>query len=290
MILFFMLAYLNGRFVPTDDAKVSVFDHGFLYGDGVYETMRSYGGKIFLLGRHLSRLKQSAEAISLPLPLPLEKIGEALQESLTVNKLREAYLRIQISRGPGEIGLDPALCPAPTLVILVKPFKDYPSALYENGVNVAIVGTRRNHPLSLNPAIKSTNFLNNILAKIESLKAGAYEGIMLNWKGYVAEGTISNIFAVRREVLFTPGLETGILDGITRDLVLRLAKQNKITVKEKLLRPRDLAKADECFITNTTVEIMPVTSIDGNAVASGTPGPVTNKLLNAYRNEVQRHV
>ena len=290
MILFFMLAYLNGRFVPTDDAKVSVFDHGFLYGDGVYETMRSYGGKIFLLGRHLSRLKQSADAISLPLPLPLEKIGEALQESLTVNKLREAYLRIQISRGPGEIGLDPALCPAPTLVILVKPFKDYPSALYENGVNVAIVGTRRNHPLSLNPAIKSTNFLNNILAKIESLKAGAYEGIMLNWKGYVAEGTISNIFAVRREVLFTPGLETGILDGITRDLVLRLAKQNKITVKEKLLRPRDLAKADECFITNTTVEIMPVTSIDGNAVASGTPGPVTNKLLNAYRNEVQRHV
>jgi branched-chain amino acid aminotransferase len=285
-----MLAYLNGRFVPTDEATVPVLDHGFLYGDGVYETMRSYGGKIFLLGRHLSRLKQSAEAISLPLPLPIEKIGEALQESLTVNKLREAYLRIQISRGPGEIGLDPALCPAPTLVILVKPFKDYPPALYENGVNVAIVGTRRNHPLALNPAIKSTNFLNNILAKIESLRTGAYEGIMLNWKGYVAEGTISNIFAVRKQVLVTPSLDTGILDGITRDLVLHLAKQNKITIKEKLLRPRELAKADECFITNTTVEIMPVTSIDGNAVGGGTPGPVTRKLLEAYRNEVQRHV
>jgi branched-chain amino acid aminotransferase len=285
-----MLAYLNGRFVPTDEATVPVLDHGFLYGDGVYETMRSYGGKIFLLGRHLSRLKQSAEAISLPLPLPPEKIGEALQESLTVNKLREAYLRIQISRGPGEIGLDPALCPAPTLVILVKPFKDYPPALYENGVNVAIVGTRRNHPLALNPAIKSTNFLNNILAKIESLRTGAYEGIMLNWKGYVAEGTISNIFAVRKQVLVTPSLDTGILDGITRDLVLHLAKQNKITIKEKLLRPRELAKADECFITNTTVEIMPVTSIDGNAVGGGTPGPVTRKLLEAYRNEVQRHV
>jgi branched-chain amino acid aminotransferase len=285
-----MLAYLNGRFVPTDEATVSVFDHGFLYGDGVYETMRSYGGKIFLLGRHLARLKQSADAIALPLPLPLEKIGEALQESLTVNKLREAYLRIQISRGPGEIGLDPALCPAPTLVILVKPFKDYPPALYESGVNVAITATRRNHPLSLDPAIKSTNFLNNILAKIESLKAGAYEGIMLNWKGYVAEGTISNIFAVKKQALLTPSLDTGILDGITRDLVLHLAKQNKISVREKLLRPGDLAKADECFITNTTVEIMPVTSIDGKPVGTGAPGPVTKKLLNAYRNEVQRHV
>jgi branched-chain amino acid aminotransferase len=290
MILFFMLAYLNGRFVPTDEAKVSVFDHGFLYGDGVYETMRSYGGKIFLLGRHLSRLKQSADAVSLPLPLPLEKIGEALQESLTVNKLREAYLRIQISRGPGEIGLDPALCPAPTLVILVKPFKDYPPALYENGVNVAVVGTRRNHPLALNPAIKSTNFLNNILAKIESLKVGAYEGIMLNWKGYVAEGTISNIFAVRKQVLVTPSLDTGILDGITRDLVLFLAKKSKVSVREELLRSRDLAKADECFITNTTVEIMPVTSIDGKPVGTGSPGPITRNLLSAYRNEVQRNV
>ncbi|MHB8844848.1 MAG: branched-chain-amino-acid transaminase [Nitrospirota bacterium] len=285
-----MLAYLNGHFVPTDEATVSVLDHGYLYGDGVYETMRSYGGKIFLLSRHLARLKQSAEAIALALPLPLEKIGEALQEALTVNKLREAYLRIQISRGPGEIGLDPALCPAPTMVILVKPFKDYPPALYEKGVKVAVVNTRRNHPLSLNPAIKSTNFLNNILAKIESLKAGAYEGIMLNWKGYVAEGTISNIFAVRKQTLYTPSLETGILDGITRDLVIRLAKLNKIEVDEKLLRPRELAKADECFITNTTVEIMPVTSIDGNAVGSGSPGPITKKLLTAYRNEVQRNV
>lgn len=285
-----MLAYLNGHFVPTDEATVSVLDHGYLYGDGVYETMRSYNGKIFLLSRHLSRLRQSAEAIALTLPLPLEKIGEALQEALTVNKLREAYLRIQISRGPGEIGLDPALCPAPTMVILVKPFKDYPPELYEKGVKIAITATRRNHPLSLNPAIKSTNFLNNILAKIESLNAGAYEGIMLNWKGYVAEGTISNIFAVRRQTLYTPSLETGILDGITRDLVIRLAKLNKIEVEEKLLRPRELARADECFITNTTVEIMPVTSIDGTAVGSGAPGAVTKKLLNAYRNEVQRNV
>src|SRR5512137_1925827 len=187
MLVFPMLVYLNGHFVPRDEAQVSVFDHGYLYGDGIYETMRAYGCKIFLLRSHLSRLKRSADAVALALPLPLEKIGDALNESLTVNKLREAYLRIQISRGPGEIGLDPALCPAPTMVIAVKPFKDYPPELYTNGVAVAVVKTRRNHPLAQDPAIKSTNFLNNIMAKIESLQAGAYEGIMLNWKGYVAE-------------------------------------------------------------------------------------------------------
>jgi branched-chain amino acid aminotransferase len=285
-----MLAYVNGHFVPRDEARVSVYDHGYLYGDGIYETMRAYGGNIFLLNRHLSRLKLSADAISLNLPLPLEKIGSALIESLTVNKLREAYIRIQISRGPGEIGLDPALCPAPTMVILVKHFKDYPAELYENGVAVAVVKTRRNHPLAQDPAIKSTNFLNNILAKIESLKAGAYEGIMLNWKGYVAEGTISNIFTVKKGVLHTPHLDTGILEGITRDLVLLLAKRNKVRVQESLMRTSDLYRADECFITNTTIEVMPVTSVDGNKVGSGMPGPVTKTLISAYRNEVQRHV
>jgi branched-chain amino acid aminotransferase len=285
-----MLAYLNGRFVAKEDAMVSVYDHGFLYGDGIYETMRAYGGKIFLLNRHLSRLKLSADAISLPLPLQLEKIGSALIESLTVNKLREAYVRIQISRGTGEIGLDPALCPAPTMVILVKPFKDYPAELYRNGVAVAVVKTRRNHPLAQDPAIKSTNFLNNILAKMESLKAGAYEGIMLNWKGYVAEGTISNIFSVKKGVLHTPHLDTGILEGITRDLVLYLANKNKIKVQQALMRPGDLYRADECFITNTTIEVMPVTSVDGKMVGSGMPGPVTAKLMNAYRSEVRSHV
>jgi len=285
-----MLVYLNGHFVPRDEAQVSVFDHGYLYGDGIYETMRAYGGRIFLLRSHLSRLKRSAEAIALALPLPLEKIGEALVESLTVNKLHEAYIRIQISRGAGEIGLDPALCAAPTMVILVKPFKDYPAELYENGVAVTIVKTRRNHPLALDPSIKSTNFLNNILAKIESLRAGAYEGIMLNWKGYVAEGTISNLFLVRKGVLRTPSLETGILEGITRELVLSLARRQQVPVEETLLRPRDMLKADECFITNTTLEIMPVTTVDGKPVGPGVPGPVTKKLLNAYRNEVQRHV
>jgi len=290
MLLFPMLAYVNGKFLSRDDATISVFDHGFLYGDGVYETMRAYRGKIFFLSKHLARLKQSADAISLALPFSLDKIGEALNEALRVNKLNEAYLRLQISRGTGEIGLDPALCPAPTMVILTKPFKDYPPELYANGVTVAIVKTRRNHPLALDPAIKATNFLNNILAKIESLKTGAYEGIMLNWEGYVAEGTISNLFTVKKGVLHTPALETGILEGITRDLVLHLARKEKIPTQEKLMRPKDLADADECFITNTTVEVLPVTAVDNHPVGTGKPGPITERLMQAYRKEVSHHV
>ncbi len=282
-----MLVYLNGHFVAKEQAKVSVFDHGFLYGDGIYETMRAYEGKLFLLNKHLARLKHSADAISLKLPLSPGKTGDALNESLRVNNLREAYVRLHISRGPGDIGLDPALCTAPTMVIIAKPFHDYPVAYYERGVSVTIVKTRRNHPLALPPSIKGTNFLNNILAKIEAIKACAYEGIMLNWEGYVAEGTISNIFMVKRGVLHTPHLDSGILKGVTRDLVLRLARRKKIPVKETMLRPKDLLSADEIFITNTTIEIMPVTTMDKKLIGKGAPGPVTAALHQAYRKEVR---
>ena len=285
-----MLVYVNGHFVPKEAASVSVFDHGFLYGDGIYETLRAYNGKIFLLSKHLGRLKHSAEAISLRLPLSLDKIGEALRETLNVNKLTDAYVRIHLSRGPGEIGLDPALCHAPTMIIVTQPFKDSPPAFYENGVAVAVVTTRRNHPLAISPVIKSTNFLNNILAKIESLKSGAYEGIMLNWEGYVAEGTISNIFTVKHGVLCTPHLDTGILEGVTRDLVLHLARKDRIPTKEIRLKPLDLTSADECFITNTTVEVLPVTRVDGNVIGNGRPGPVTALLREAYQREVARDV
>ena len=285
-----MLVYLDGRFVAREQAQVSVFDHGFLYGDGIYETMRAYEGKLFLLKKHLGRLKLSANAISLKLPLPLDKIGNALNESLRVNKLREAYVRLHISRGPGEIGLDPALCVAPTMVIVTKPFHDYPTACYERGVSGAIVKTRRNHPLALPPSIKGTNFLNNILAKIEAIKAGAYEGIMLNWEGYVAEGTISNIFMVKKGVLHTPGLDTGILEGVTRDFVLRIAKRKKIPVKEAMLRPKDLMTSDECFITNTTMEIMPVAIIDKKKIGKGIPGPITVALHRVYQEEVRAYL
>jgi branched-chain amino acid aminotransferase len=282
-----MLVYLDGRFVAKEQARVSVFDHGFLYGDGIYETMRAYGGKLFLLKKHLARLKHSADAISLKLPMRLDKIGDALNESVSINKLQEAYVRLHLSRGPGEIGLDPALCVAPTMVIVAKPFHDYPAAYYAQGVSVAIVTTRRNHPLALPPSVKGTNFLNNILAKIEAIKAGAYEGIMLNWEGYVAEGTICNIFMVRKGVLYTPHLDTGILEGVTRDLVLRLAKRKKIPVKEVMLRPKDLMASNESFITNTTMEIMPVTTIDKKKIGKGIPGPVTAALHQAYQKEVR---
>jgi len=283
-----MIIYLDGHFVPKEKALVSVFDHGFLYGDGIYETMRAYRGEIFLLRKHLARLKRSAVAVSMRLPLPLEKIVEALSETLVVNKLQDAYVRLHISRGPGEIGLDPALCVAPTMVITAKPFHDYPAEYYERGVSAAIVKTRRNHPLALDPSIKGTNFLNNILAKIEAVKAGAYEGIMLNWQGYVAEGTISNIGMVKKGVLHTPHCKTGILAGVTRELMIRLAKRKKIPVREMLLRPKDFFGADECFITNTTLEIMPVTRIDRKVIGSGKPGPITGVLCQAYAKEVQR--
>jgi branched-chain amino acid aminotransferase len=282
-----MLVYLNGRFVAKKQAQVSVFDHGFLYGDGIYETLRAYGGMLFLLKRHLARLKHSADAISLKLPMRLDKIGDALNEALSINKLQEAYVRLHLSRGPGEIGLDPALCVAPTMVIVAKPFHDYPAEYYAQGVSVAIVATRRNHPLALPPSIKGTNFLNNILAKIEAIKARVFEGIMLNWEGYVAEGTISNICMVKKGILYTPHLDTGILEGVTRDLVLRLAKRIKIPVKEAMLLPKHLLAADESFITNTTMEIMPVTTIDKKKIGKGIPGPVTAALHQAYQNEVR---
>ena len=281
-----MLIYLDGHFVPKEEALISVFDHGFLYGDGIYETMRAYEGKIFLLKKHLQRLKRSAAGIALKLPLSLDAIGEALNESLRVNKLQDAYVRLHISRGPGEIGLDPALCIAPTMAIVAKPFNDYPAEYYDQGVSVAVVKTRRNHPLALPPSIKGTNFLNNILAKIEAIKAGAFEGIMLNVNGFVAEGTISNIFMVKRGVLYTPHPDTGILEGVTRDLVLRLARKRKIPVEEALIRPKSLLSADEIFITNSTLEVLPVSALDKKPIGTGRPGPVTAKLHQAYKKEV----
>ena len=281
-----MLVYVNGDFLPKDEAVVSVFDHGFLYGDGIYETIRAYGGELFLLDKHLIRLKHSADAIALTLPLPLSAIGDALHEAVKVNELESAYVRIQISRGPGEIGLDPALCPEPTVVIIAKPHTDLPAEIADRGVNAVVVTTRRNHPLALNPSVKGTNFLNNILAKIEAVRAGAYEGIMLNWEGFVAEGTISNLFMVRNGVLRTPHLDVGILEGVTRGLVLDLARRANIPVKEEAFLPEALDDANECFITNAIIEVLPVTRINNRPVGNGAPGPITKALRQAYRTEV----
>ncbi len=282
-----MLVYLNGRFVPKDEAKISVFDHGFLYGDGIYETLRSYDGRLFMLERHLERLAHSAAAISLALPMSLDRIGDALNASLNKNMLKDAYVRLHISRGPGEIGLDPALCPEPTMVIAARQFKDYPPEHFERGVSIAIVKTRRNHPLALDPSVKATNFLNNILAKIEAIKAGAYEAVMLNWEGYVAEGSISNIFIVKNNAVITPALGVGILEGVTRGFVLELARRESMRTEETAFPPKKLYDADECFITNTTMEVMPVTIADGRPIGGGRPGPVTAAIRKAYKREVK---
>lgn len=283
-----MKIYINGRFYPKEEAKVSVFDHGYLYGDGIYETLRAYGGKVFEIDAHIRRLFQSAEKMEMRLPLDLNGIHKAVYDTLRENNLLDAYVRISVSRGPGDIGLDPELCPEPTMVIIAKQFNYYPETLYQKGVKVSIVNTRRNHPECLDPSIKSTNFLNNIFAKMEAKRAGAFEGIMLNHSNHVAEGTISNVFIVKRGSVLTPPLLAGILEGVTRDLVIRLAEKGGITVYEEIFTEVQLWRADEVFITNTTMEIMPVTGVDGHIIGGGAPGGITARLMAAYKEEVKR--
>jgi branched-chain amino acid aminotransferase len=281
-----MQIYINGTFYPKEEAMVSVFDHGYLYGDGIYETLRSYDGMVFKLIEHLVRLKQSADMMEMTLPLDEEGIRRAIYDTLSRNGLKDAYIRVSVSRGPGEIGLDPELCPIPTFVIIAKQFFDYRREFYQEGIKIAVVETRRNHPETLNPAIKSTNFLNNIFAKMEAKRAGAFEGIMLNHANFIAEGTISNIFMVKDGILMTPPLIAGILEGVTRDLVLRLAENLGITVYEELFTEAALSDADEVFITNTTMEIMPVREVGDKVI--GPPGKMTNMLAEAYKQEVLR--
>lgn len=285
-----MFIYLNGKLVPEEKALVSVFDHGFLYGDGIYETMRAYRGIVFLIDEHIKRLFRSGNLIRLKIPQSEEEIKKSIYRTLKKNNLKDAYIRLSISRGSGEIGLDPELCKEPTFVIITKRFKEYPEELYRKGVTVSIVNTRRNAPEALNPKIKSLNFLNNILAKIEAKEAGTYEAIMLNYRGYLTEGTITNIFFVKRGSIFTPSIEAGILDGITRDLIIRVAERNGKNVKEGLYTPEDLYSADEAFITNTTLEILPVIKIDKNVIGKGIPGSVTKDLHRRYREEVERYL
>lgn len=285
-----MFVYLNGQLIPEEEAFISIFDHGFLYGDGIYETMRAYRGIVFMINEHIKRLIRSGDLIKMKIPLSQEEIKEAIYNTLKKNNLREAYIKLSISRGPGEIGLDPELCKKPTFVIITKRFKEYPKELYSKGVKVSIVKTRRNAPEALNPKIKSLNFLNNILAKIEAKEAGAYEAIMLNYRGYLTEGTITNIFFFKNGSLFTPSIEAGILDGITRDIVIRISKGKGIKVEEGLYRPEDLFEADEAFITNSTLEILPVTKVDDKRIGNGSPGPITKDLHKAYKEEVERYL
>ena len=281
-----MWVFLNDRFVPREEAVVSVFDHGFLYGDGVYETIRSYGPRIFMREQHLARLQRSAESIGLDIPIARAQWPDLLHEAMRRNNVgndhTDAYLRITVSRGEGEIGLDPGLCPHPTVVIMTKALQDYPAALSRDGVSLTVAKTRRNLPEALSPQIKATNFLNNILAKRESIAAGTFDSLLLNWREDLTECTISNLFFYSGHQLHTPALECGILDGITRTIVMTVAQEEGIVVKEGHYRLATLLEADECFLTNTTMEIMPVTRIDAVAVGDGIPGPLTRRLQTAF--------
>ena len=285
-----MWIYLNDRFVKDEEAVISVFDHGFLYGDGVYETIRSYGSRIFMRDQHLARLRRSADAIGLTIPIPDHRWPDLLHESMARNNIgdaqQDAYLRITISRGAGDIGLDPALCPTPTVVIMAKPLHPPTPEQYRTGVSLIVAKTRRNLPSALPPQIKATNFLNNILAKREAIAAGAFDSILLNWESYLTECTVSNLFFVRAGRLCTPALACGLLDGITRNIVLSLAQEAQISVDEGYFGVEAIYKADECFLTNTSMEVMPVTMVDGHPVGKGTPGLFTqelHRLFIAYR-------
>jgi branched-chain amino acid aminotransferase len=282
-----MHVYLNGELVPRAEAKVSVFDHGFLYGDGVYETMRAYDGVVFMLGEHLARLHRSASLIGLTLPLDVHQTKAALFDTLHANALGNAYLRMTVSRGYGPIGLDPDLCKEPTVVIIAEEMKGYPKSMYEHGIEVIIPQTKRNLRDAINPQIKSLNFLNNILAKMEAKEKGAYESIMLNASGCLTEGTISNIFFYQEGVVCTPFIQCGILDGITRGIVLDLAVREGFMVREGEFTRDDIYRAAEVFITNTSLEIMPVSRVDA---VKYEVGAVSGALHRAYREEVRAYV
>lgn len=281
-----MYIFLDGVIVPESQAVVSVYDHGFLYGDGVYETMRSYGGIVFMVRRHMDRLARSAALIRLKVP-EAESLIEAVDQTLEANKLSDAYIRITLSRGKGPIGLDPGLCGRHTLVIIAEPFREYPVACYEKGVQFIIAKTRRNLAAAIDPKIKSLNFLNNILAKIEAKERGAYEAVMLNAEGFLTEGTVCNIFFVSNGILCTPSVETGILDGITRELVIGLARRHGLRVEEGMFYPNDLLGASEVFFTNTTAEVMPVAGIEDVRFEVG---EITRTLRRLYRTEVGEYI
>ena len=282
-----MWIYLNDRFVREEEAVVSVFDHGFLYGDGVYETIRSYGRRIFMPDQHLVRLRRSADAIGLTIPIPAHQWPALLHEAMTRNDVghehTDAYLRITISRGAGDIGLDPALCPTPTVVVMAKPLRPPSPEQYRHGVTLIVAKTRRNLPSALSPQIKATNFLNNILAKREAIAAGAFDSILLNWESHLTECTISNLFFVRADTLCTPALACGLLDGITRDIVLSLAQELKIPVDEGHFGVAEIYSADECFLTNTSMEVMPVTMVDGHPIGKGSPGLLTLQIHSLFK-------
>ena len=269
---------MNGRLVPEAEATVSVFDHGLLYGDGVFEGMRAYGGRVFRMQEHLDRLWHSARAIALEIPTTKAALAKAVDETVAANGLPDGYIRLVVTRGSGTLGLDPNRTRDPQVIVIVDTIALYPREHYERGLRIVTAATQRSHPAALSPRIKSLNYLNNIMAKLEGLQAGCVEALMLNHKGEVAECTADNVFAVRKGVVLTPPPDAGILEGITRGAVMDLAHSASIPCREATLTRHDLYTAEEVFITGTAAEVVPVVEIDGRKIGDGVPGPVTKRL------------
>ncbi len=274
--------YIGGKLYDKEDAKISVYDHGLLYGDGIFEGIRSYNGKVFRLNEHLDRLWNSAKAIWLQIPMTKEEMAKAIEDTLAVNGIRDGYIRVVVTRGVGTLGLDPNRCDNPQVIIIADKISLYPEELYQKGLEIITVSVMRNHPAALSPRIKSLNYLNNILAKIEGIQAGCIEALLLNHKGEIAECTGDNIFLVRQGVLMTPPIDAGILEGVTRDTVIGLAKQAGIEVREIPLTKHDVYIADECFLTGSAAEVVPVVTVDSRTIGDGVPGPMTQKLMAAF--------
>jgi len=283
---------VNGRIVDQDHAVVSVFDHGFLYGEGVYETIRTYNGRPFLFDRHLRRLRTSAGMVALPIPLTDDQLGSRLKDTMREGGFGdaggpEAYIRILVTRGVGELSYDPQACATPSVVMIVKPHAEPSREVFERGVRVALVPIIRNHPETVNPLIKSNNLLNNALAMQEAFKRGGYEGVMRNYRGELAECTQSNLFIVQEGTALTPPITAGLLPGITREFLFEVARENRIPMREAVLRDPDLLEADEAFLTSTTREIVPIVQVDDTTIGEGRPGPITRTLLESYRRQAQ---
>ncbi|MFA5339886.1 MAG: branched-chain-amino-acid transaminase [Candidatus Omnitrophota bacterium] len=274
--------YIDGKFHQSEDAKISVFDHGLLYGDGVFEGIRTYDGLIFKMKEHIDRLYQSAHAIMLEIPMSKEEMTEAVKKTLRENELKDSYIRLIVTRGIGDLGLDPRKCAKPTVIIITDKIKLYHQELYDKGLEIVTISTQRNIHESVNPQIKSLNYLNNILAKVEAINAGVEEAVMLNSEGYVAECTGDNIFIVKNGAIFTPPVHSGVLRGITRGAVIDIAHLKEIPIHEEVMTRYDLFNADEMFLTGTAAEIIPVVKMDRRKIGDGKPGKMTAKLITEF--------
>jgi len=279
--------WLDGKIVDEADAKISVFDHGLLYGDGIFEGIRFYNGRVFRLTEHIERLYLSAKALLLKMPWTLEEVCEATLQTIRANGLKDGYIRLVVTRGIGDLGLNPYLCPTPSMFIIASGITLYPAELYENGLEVVTCSTRRPTPASLSPQVKSLNYLNNVMAKVEALKAGAKEGLMLNEQGYVAECTGDNVFIVKKDEVITPPVSDGSLDGITRQVIFELCAELGITIREMSMTRYDVYTSDESFLTGTAAETIPMVKLDEREIGDGKPGPISLKLIEAYRQKVR---